>query len=77
MAEYKLTATPDAVIRTIDGLYIPNDPANMDWVQYQAWLDAGGVPDPYITPMPSPDWDWGPRFVDVLGRGTTGAKDAS
>ena len=50
MAEYQLTETDSAVIRTEDGAYIPNDPANRDWVEYQDWLAAGGVPDPYVPP---------------------------
>jgi hypothetical protein len=49
MAEYQLTAT-DAVIRTADGATIPADPANRDWIEYQDWLAAGGVPDPYVKP---------------------------
>lgn len=51
MADYQLTDS-DMVIRTADGAYIPNDPANIDRQQYQAWLDAGGVPDPYEPPPP-------------------------
>lgn len=50
MAEYQLTATDASVIRTADGASIPNDPANRDWQDYQKWLDAGGVPDPYVPP---------------------------
>jgi hypothetical protein len=49
MADYQLTAT-DAVIRTADGACIPADPANRDWIEYQDWLAAGGVPDPYVKP---------------------------
>jgi hypothetical protein len=49
VADYQLTAT-DAVIRTADGAYIPADPANRDWIEYQDWLAAGGVPDPYVKP---------------------------
>ena len=49
MADYTLTQT-EAVRRNEDGACIPNDPANRDWVEYQAWLDAGGVPDPYVEP---------------------------
>jgi hypothetical protein len=49
MADYQLTAT-DVVIRAADGACIPNDPANRDWIEYQQWLAAGGVPDPYVKP---------------------------
>jgi hypothetical protein len=52
MADYQLTATESSVIRTADGAWIPNDPANRDWVEYQQWLEDGGVPDPYVEPPP-------------------------
>jgi hypothetical protein len=54
MADYQLTAT-DSVIRTEDGACIPADPANRDYAEYQQWLAAGGVPDPYKKPQPPID----------------------
>ena len=54
MADYKLTGT-NAVIRVSDGAVIPADPLNSDWREYQDWLAAGGVPDPYVPPpLPVP-----------------------
>lgn len=45
MAEYQLTDGPE-VVRTSDGAVIPADPENRDRVAYEAWLAAGGVPQP-------------------------------
>jgi hypothetical protein len=66
MAEYRLTTT-DTVIRTVDSFYIPNDPLNPDRIEYEAWLAAGGVPDPALIPLPSSQYDWGPTFAQVIG----------
>lgn len=57
MADYALTATDQTVIRTADGAQIPiNAPGNRDWETYEAWLAAGGVPDPYTgPPFPVPE----------------------
>jgi len=69
MSEYRLLATPDmGVIRTADNATIPNDAGNRDWQEYQRWLADGGVPDPYPVPFPSGDYDWGPKFVQVIGQ---------
>jgi hypothetical protein len=57
MAQYRLTAF-EGVVQRFDPpplTTIPNDPKNADWIRYQAWLDAGGVPDPYKQPSPSFD----------------------
>ena len=53
MAEYQLTAT-DSIVRTADGACIPPDPANADYAEYLEWVEAGGVPDPYVEPEPAP-----------------------
>ena len=54
MAEYQLTANENSILRTADSAWIPADPANRDYAEYLAWLEAGGVPDPYIEPEPPP-----------------------
>jgi len=61
MSEYQLTASeePCAVIREADGACIPPDMANTDYncvdpfrPGYIQWKEAGGVPDPYVAPVP-------------------------
>jgi hypothetical protein len=47
MADYQLTSMSH-VIRNSDGADIPDEPENRDFKAYQAWLAAGGVPDPYV-----------------------------
>lgn len=38
--------TDAGIIRLSDGAYIPADPLNTDYVEYLAWVSAGGVPLP-------------------------------
>lgn len=39
-------ASLQTVKRLSDGAHIPNDPRNMDWVEYQLWLAEGNTPLP-------------------------------
>ena len=47
---YTLTAHPNTIVRDVDGAFIPDDPANLDYQDYLAWLDADNAPTPY-TPL--------------------------
>lgn len=53
MATYALM--PTGVTRLEDGAVIPNDPGNADWVAFQQWQAAGGVPRPLA---PGSQYDW-------------------
>ena len=44
---YKLTE--GGVIRITDNAFIPDDPANVDWQEYQEWLAQGNTPQPQYT----------------------------
>jgi len=47
--------TEDGVQRLEDGAFIPTDPLNPDWIEYQAWLTAGNVPLPAdVVVLPDP-----------------------
>lgn len=50
MFTYALTAT--TMIKRSDGAAIPPDLANMDYVAYLAWVEAGNTPTPYVAPPP-------------------------
>ena len=47
---YTLTAHPNTIIRDVDGAFIPDDPDNIDYQDYLAWLDERNEPTPY-TPL--------------------------
>ena len=44
---YKLAK--GGVIRLSDGAFIPEDPNNRDWKEYQEWLAQGNKPQPQYT----------------------------
>jgi hypothetical protein len=52
MTDYTWTKNNTAVTRTSDGATIPANPANSEWRDYLAWVEAGGVTDPYVAPVP-------------------------
>jgi hypothetical protein len=53
---YKQIKTPnetinkDTIIRLSDNAFIPFDPANMDFVEYNKWLSEGNIPLPPDEP---------------------------
>ena len=47
---YTLTANPKIIVRDADQAHIPDDPANLDYQDYLAWLGAGNTPNPYAPP---------------------------
>jgi hypothetical protein len=51
---YQLTAY-ETILRSSDGAYIPPDPANTDYQEYLAWLEAGNTPEPAPEPEPVPE----------------------
>jgi len=47
MAKYKLQE--NGVFDQENNMFIPNDPANRHWQEYQKWLAEGNQPDPIYT----------------------------
>ena len=47
---YKLTNST-SILRS-DGASIPQDPANVDYAAYLAWVEAGNTPEPADVPDP-------------------------
>jgi len=46
MNSFGTAINPDTIKRLPDNAFIPNDPDNTDWVQYQIWLSQGHTPLP-------------------------------
>jgi len=53
MSEYqvmeRVRGKPDAIKRVSDGKILLFDPADPDWQEYVAWVDAGNEPVPAQT----------------------------
>jgi hypothetical protein len=63
---YTLTASSSLVVRDEDQAFIPNDPANFDWQDYQAWLDEGNEPNPAPGEVMPPIEDQPPPTTEEL-----------
>ena len=50
---YTLTSST-TIVRDADNTFIPADPANTDYKEYQAWLAEGNTPNPYVPPTAPP-----------------------
>lgn len=50
---YKRTSG-NTVQRLSDGAFVPNDPRNQDWREYEAWAAKGNTPSAADPPPPPP-----------------------
>lgn len=64
---YTLTNTT-SIKRDSDGAMIPNDPMNVDYRVYLAWVAAGGVPNPVPPPTSQQQKDALQAQIDTLER---------
>ena len=63
---YQLTSG-DAILRLSDNAFIPQAPGNRDYREYLDWIEAGNTPEPYVAPLPGPDYI---AFWDALTTST-------
>lgn len=54
---YKLTNNEN-IMRLSDGAFIPNDPANVDYVNYLKWCEDGNIPEPADHPYLDAYEEW-------------------
>jgi hypothetical protein len=50
MTTYRLALEANGVVRS-DGVFVPNDPLNIDWRVYEEWLANGGEPEIIAPPI--------------------------
>jgi hypothetical protein len=62
---FQLTAS-ECILRTTDNAFIPPDPENLDYQEYQAWVAAGNTPLPYVPPEKPPELSLKDK-LDTLG----------
>lgn len=81
MAKYRLM--PNGVKNNEIGAFIPNDPSNRDWAEFQDWLSAGNVPDPEppnrevnFKPLSKPAYELLSDDFEIMDAGIDGATEA-
>ena len=47
---YKINPYGGVILNNV--VFIPEDPSNADWIEYQDWLAKGNTPIPADPPLP-------------------------